>query len=280
MSQIELVSEFKCFEGRQAHYKHQSKHLNCSMRFGIFLPPQAEVARVPVLYWLSGLTCTDENFVQKAGAQRMAAELGVAIVTPDTSPRGENVADDPNYDLGQGAGFYLNATQEPWKAHYRMYDYVVEELPELIEAEFKVNKKRSVCGHSMGGMGALVVALRNTHRYQAVSAFSPIVNPTQVPWGDKAFSHYLGDDKSLWRLQDPCELLSWADASQPLPMLIEQGSDDQFLKEQLKTDAIALAAQKKGYPITINYRSGYDHSYFFIASFIDSHLKFHAEHLY
>ena len=248
------------------------------MRFAIFLPPQASTgAKVPVLYWLSGLTCTDENFMQKASAQRLAAELGIAIVAPDTSPRGEDVADDEGYDLGQGAGFYVNATQAPWNRHYQMYDYVVNELPELIESMFPVSDQRSISGHSMGGHGALVIALRNAERYQSVSAFSPITNPMNCPWGQKAFTAYLGSDTSTWREYDASLLMR--DAQQQVPALVDQGEADNFLVEQLKPEVLVAAASASDYPLELRSHEGYDHSYYFIASFIEDHLRFHAKHL-
>ncbi len=251
------------------------------MHFAIFLPPLAErmekAQRFPVLYWLSGLTCTDENFSQKAGAQRMAAELGIALVIPDTSPRGDAVADDEGYDLGQGAGFYLNATQDPWKRHYRMYDYVLEELPALVEGNFPLTGRRAIAGHSMGGHGALVLALRNPGRFTSVSAFSPISNPISCPWGEKAFSAYLGGDRSSWEEYDATVLVSRA--TEHLPMLVSQGEDDEFLETQLKPDALEAAAEAAGYPVRIDHHAGYDHSYYFIASFIEQHLRFHADYL-
>lgn len=274
---LDRLAVNKCFDGWLQRFRHRSEVLDCEMNFSIFLPPQVEKgARVPVLYWLSGLTCTDENFMLKAGAQRVAAELGIALVAPDTSPRGSGVAGAPDgaYDLGLGAGFYVNATREPWASHYRMYDYVVDELPGLIESHFPVSLARAVSGHSMGGHGALVIALRNPERYRSVSAFAPIVNPCDCPWGIKAFTQYLGDDRQQWRQYDSCALM--ATASRPLPMHIDQGRDDQFLESQLRPQRLQSAAAQAGYPLTLNYHSGYDHSYFFIASFIESHLRFHA----
>lgn len=278
---MEKLSENKCFGGWHQQYRHRSSVLNCPMRFAIYLPPAAQNGPVPVLYWLSGLTCTDENFMQKAGAFRKAAELGIAIVAPDTSPRGESVADDDSYDLGQGAGFYLNATQPPWDAHYRMYDYVVSELPTLIEQTFAVTSKRAIAGHSMGGHGAFVIALRNVQRYTSVSAFSPICNPVNAPWGQKAFSAYLGeseDEQALWRHYDSCELLH--QATEVLPMRIDQGEDDTFLDQQLMPDNLQRVAAEKGCALTLNRHPGYDHSYFFISSFIEEHLAFHAGYLF
>ncbi len=275
---IENVSSNKSFGGWNKQYNHYSESLNCTMRFAIYLPPNASNGdKVPVLYWLSGLTCTDENFIHKAGAQRLAAELGIAIVVPDTSPRGEGVADDDNYDLGQGAGFYVNATQEPWSSHYHMYDYVVDELPRLVESTFPVSDKRAISGHSMGGHGALVIALRNPERYASVSAFSPITNPMNCPWGQKAFNAYLGKDRESWREHDASELMRGA--TQFVPALVDQGEGDDFLVEQLKPELLAAAAEASAYPLELRLQEGYDHSYYFIASFIDDHLRFHAAHL-
>lgn len=279
MSLLSNLSANKSFGGWHKQYLHSSSVLNCNMRFAIYLPPQAETQKVPVLYWLSGLTCTDENFMQKAGAQSIASELGIAIVAPDTSPRGDNVANDEAYDLGQGAGFYLNATQAPWHKHFHMYDYVVNELPALIEAEFPVTDVRSISGHSMGGHGALMIALRNPERYRSVSAFSPIVNPSQVPWGQKAFSAYLGSDKTAWQQYDSCALMAASAGSPQLPALVDQGLADDFLPEQLQPQALMKAAEVSGYPLTLNQHLGYDHSYYFIASYIEAHLRFHANWL-
>ena len=275
---IENLSSNKSFGGWHKQYSHVSNTLNCAMRFAIYLPPQASTgAKVPVLYWLSGLTCSDENFMQKAGAQRLAAELGIAIVAPDTSPRGEGVADDEGYDLGQGAGFYVNATQAPWNRHYQMYDYVVNELPELIESMFPVSDKRAIAGHSMGGHGALTIALRNPERYQSVSAFSPINNPVNCPWGQKAFTAYLGKDTDTWREYDASLLMRAA--KQYVPALVDQGEADNFLAEQLKPEVLEAAASSNNYPLELRSHEGYDHSYYFIASFIDDHLRFHSNYL-
>jgi len=248
------------------------------MRFAIYLPPQASSGeKVPVLYWLSGLTCTEENFMQKAGAHKIAAELGIAIVAPDTSPRGDDVADDEGYDLGKGAGFYVNATQAPWNRHYRMYDYIVSELPDLIESTFPVSDKRAISGHSMGGHGALMISLRNPERYQSASAFSPISNPSNCPWGKKAFSAYLGEDTTKWRNYDTSILMG--DAKDKIPALVDQGLADNFLAEQLKPHVLEAAAKANDYPIDIRLHEGYDHSYYFIASFIEDHLRFHAGYM-
>lgn len=274
---MENISCQKSFGGWHKRYRHRSTTLNCDMVFAVYLPPQAEQgAKLPVLYWLSGLTCTDENFMQKAGAQRMAAELGLIIVAPDTSPRGEGVADDANgaYDFGLGAGFYVNATQEPFARHYRMYDYVVHELPALIEANFPVSDRRGIAGHSMGGHGALICALKNPGRYLSVSAFSPISNPMNCPWGEKAFSLYLGEERSRWREWDASVLI--AEAEEKLPILVDQGDRDDFLEGQLKPQALQAAAKAAAHPLTLRMQPGYDHSYYFIASFIDDHLRHHA----
>lgn len=275
---IENLSVNKSFGGWHKQYSHFSKTLNCNMRFAIYLPPQASKGQdVPVLYWLSGLTCTDENFMQKAGAQRIAAELGVAIVAPDTSPRGDGIADNEAYDLGQGAGFYLNASEPPWNRHYQMYDYVLNELPELIESTFPVSDKRSIAGHSMGGHGALTIAMKNPDRYRSMSAFSPICNPINSPWGQKAFNAYLGKNMDVWRDHDASELMKKATAF--VPALVDQGESDNFLLEQLKPEVLSAAAQVSAYPLTINMHQGYDHSYYFIAAFIENHLRFHFSHL-
>ncbi|MDA0130500.1 S-formylglutathione hydrolase [Vibrio sp. MarTm2] len=275
---IENISQAKVFGCWHKQYTHTSIRLNCDMRFAIFLPPNASKAQpVPVLYWLSGLTCTDENFMQKAGAFRKAAELGIAIVAPDTSPRGSDVADDDGYDLGQGAGFYLNATQEPWSRHYHMYDYVTEELPALIEANFPVSTVKSISGHSMGGHGALTIGLKNPKAYHSISAFSPISNPMQCPWGQKAFNAYLGSDFEAWKEYDASELLKQAQAR--LPILVDQGEADGFLVEQLKPEALIAAAKAHDSDVQVRMQPGYDHSYYFISSFIDDHLEFHAAYL-
>ena len=277
MDRLKNTSQNRSFGGWHKQYTHTSAVLGCDMRFAIYLPPQAATQSVPVLYWLSGLTCTDENFMQKAGAHRVAAELGIALVAPDTSPRGEGVANDAAYDLGQGAGFYLNATQQPWAKHYQMEDYVLNELPELIESIFPVTDKRAISGHSMGGHGALTLALKNPERFTSVSAFSPIVNPLNVPWGEKAFTAYLGDNREAWKAYDSCELIRQAKVH--LPMLIDQGEGDNFLAEQLKPESLVAAAKEAGYPLELRMQEGYDHSYYFIASFIDEHLKFHQSFL-
>ena len=278
---VENLSQNRSFGGWHKQYKHQSASLNCEMRFAIYLPPQtARGEKVPVMYWLSGLTCSDENFMQKAGAQRVAAELGIAIVAPDTSPRGDAVADEAErYDLGKGAGFYVNATQEPWSQHYRMYDYVVNELPALVEELFPVTDQRVISGHSMGGHGALTIALKNANRYRSVSAFSPICNPVNCQWGQDAFRAYLGEDQAAWQQHDASVLMQQATEAQYLPTLVDQGEGDDFLNSQLRPETLEAAAKASTYPLELRRHEGYDHSYYFIASFIESHLRFHAQHL-
>lgn len=274
---MEKIGENLCFGGRQLRYSHASEMLGCEMNFSIYLPPQAEQGNVPVLYWLSGLTCTDENFVAKAGAQRYAAEHGIAVVAPDTSPRGEGVPDDAEgaWDFGLGAGFYVNATQAPWAQHYRMYDYVVKELPALVAQHFPVDDRRvGISGHSMGGHGALTIALKNPGRFKSVSAFSPICSPLNCPWGEKALGMYLGNDRTAWAEHDSCSLMTHAE--EHLPTLVDQGDADNFLQEQLKPELLQEVASAVGYPLELRMQPGYDHSYFFIASFIGEHIAFHA----
>ena len=274
-----VKSETRCFSGRQLRIEHNSKTLNCEMVYGLYLPPQAEHSKVPALLWLSGLTCNDENFSGKAGAQRIAAELGIAIIAPDTSPRGKNVPDDVNgaYDFGLGAGFYVTATQASWSEHYNMYDYVKGELLETL-VDFPIDLERlSISGHSMGGHGALTIGLKNNTLFKSISAFSPICSPMNCPWGEKALSNYIGDDRSQWAQYDSCELVK--QASTQLPILVDQGSADNFLAEQLKTHLLVVASEQANYPMTIRMQDGYDHSYYFIASFIEEHLRFHARYL-
>lgn len=274
---LKNVSRQKVFGGWHQQFTHDSTALNCTMRFAIYLPPQVEAGqKVPVIYWLSGLTCTDENFMQKAGAFKTAAELGIAIVAPDTSPRGQDVPDDTqgSYDFGLGAGFYVNATEPPWNTHYNMYSYIVKELPQLIQANFLVSSQQAISGHSMGGHGALTIALKNPTAYSSVSAFAPICNPINCAWGQKAFSHYLGDNKTHWQQYDSHWLMS--QATKHVPALVDQGDADTFLAEQLKPETLIQAANKNAYPLTLRMQPGYDHSYYFISSFIDEHLRFHA----
>ena len=275
---MEVLSTTRCFGGEIQRVKHPSACCNSDMVFAIFLPPQARNGTVPVLYWLSGLTCTDENFMQKAGAQRIAAELGIAIVCPDTSPRGTDFpGEHDSYDFGSGAGFYVNATREPWSGHYRMYDYVTEELPALVEQHFPVNERRGISGHSMGGHGALVCYLRNPGRYHSVSAFAPICHPSDCAWGQKALAGYLGEDRNDWVKYDAALMIG--DAEEKLPLLIDQGTEDEFLSDQLKPGALEQACIASHYPLQLRMQEGYDHSYFFIATFIEDHLRHHAEGL-
>ncbi|MFO8141062.1 MAG: S-formylglutathione hydrolase [Marinobacter sp.] len=278
---MQLLATNACFDGEHRRYRHTSATLQCGMEFAVFLPPAAlgqHGKPVPVLYWLSGLTCTDQNFMQKAGAQKLAATLGLAIVCPDTSPRGVNLpGEDDSYDFGTGAGFYVNATEQPWAPHYRMYDYVTRELPQLVESELPLTGERSISGHSMGGHGALICALKNPGFYQSVSAFAPIANPMACPWGQKAFTGYLGDDERAWQQWDASQLIPTA--QERLPLLVDQGTADDFLESQLNPEVLADVCEKFHHHITLRMHRGYDHSYFFIASFIDDHLNHHARAL-
>jgi len=280
---LKQLNQWKTWNGILRKFVHESSSTRTPMKFCIFLPPQAQQKRVPALYWLSGLTCTEDNFVQKAGAFASAAREGIALICPDTSPRGANIpGDKDSWDLGEGAGFYVNATQEKWANHYRMYDYVVSELPKLIKENFPVNDKQSVFGHSMGGHGALITYLKNPGMYRSVSAFAPICNPVQAPWGIKAFTEYLGSDQNAWKAWDATHLASNTDASQfPNPILIDQGTEDEFLsKGQLLPENFAAACAKAKLPVTLRFQRGYDHSYFFIQTFIDDHIKHHAQYLF
>lgn len=272
------LAESRLFGGRQLKFEHFANTLSCKMQFSVYLPPQAESQKVPALYWLSGLTCTDENFSVKAGAQRVAAELGIALIIPDTSPRGDLVANDPAYDLGQGAGFYVNATEAPWTAHYRMFDYISRELPAILPVALPLTQVKSISGHSMGGHGALVIALRQPAAYRSVSAFSPICQPSQCEWGRKAFSAYLGENVQNWLEYDASALLT--KATMVPPLLVDQGDQDQFYPAQLRTEALIDAAASSGAKVEIRFQGGYDHSYYFISSFIEEHLRFHARYLF
>lgn len=281
MAIFKIISESLCFAGRQLRLSHYSEACQCQMTFSLYLPPQAQLCQVPVLTWLSGLTCTDENFVAKAGAQQYAAKHGVALLAPDTSPRGENVADDIDnaWDFGLGAGFYLDASQAPWNKHYHMYSYITEELPHLLaHSDFNCDLSRQcIFGHSMGGHGALTIGLKNPSIYQSISAFAPICAPMQCPWGIKALTNYLGADKASWQAYDSCHLLSTQGSHTPL--LIDQGDADIFLTEQLKSKLLEQICIDKNIPLTLRFQPGYDHSYFFIASFINDHIAFHAKQL-
>jgi S-formylglutathione hydrolase len=277
MSAIELISEHGCFGGVQRFYKHASRETRGTMKFSVYLPPQAKSGKVPVLYYLSGLTCTEETFPIKAHAQQSAAEHGIALVSPDTSPREQRLPGDADsWDFGQGAGFYVDATQAPWSTNYRMYSYVTRELPELVAAELPVRPEATgIFGHSMGGHGALTCALRNPQLYKSVSAFAPIANPILAPWGQKAFKNYLGENRDAWKEHDATELV--ARKPFPTPILIDQGSADQFLKDQqLLPEKFSAAAEKAGQKLTLRMQQGYDHGYYFMQSFMADHLKHHA----
>jgi S-formylglutathione hydrolase len=275
---VELVSESRTFEGRQRTYRHRSEVCACTMQFAVFLPPVAEKARVPAVYWLSGLTCTEENFSIKAGAQRYAAELGIALVVPDTSPRGVNLPGENEYmNVGTGAGFYVNATQKPWSAHYRMYDYVAQELVAIVNASLPVDPTRkSISGHSMGGHGALIVGLRNAPEYRSISAFAPISSAMKSAWGKQALTAYLGADESAWREYDACHVIRTRPSRHTL--LIDQGGADPYL-EQLRPADLRAACAESGQPLKFRERQGYDHGYYFVGTFIGEHLRFHAEAL-
>jgi S-formylglutathione hydrolase len=279
---IETLSETGCFGGRIGFYQHRSAVNNCDMRFSVFVPPGAR-GKLPVLTFLSGLTCTEENFMVKSGAQRVAAQLGLMLVSPDTSPRGDDVPDDPDkdYDFGLAAGFYLNATQEPWSRHYHMYDYITQELPQVVFGNFPGDPDRhGLTGHSMGGHGALTIGLRNPDMYRSLSAFAPISTTLHSPWGQKALGYYLGDDRSEWEDYDACEVARRSgDVTTYDRILVDQGADDPWLEEQLRTDLLEAACKESGLPLDLRVHAGYDHGYYFISTFIEEHLNFHAERL-
>ncbi len=276
---IKTLSEHKCFDGVQGYYSHDSLEIGLPMRFSVYQPPQARKHKVPMLYYLAGLTCTEETFMIKAGAQRLAAKYGLMLVSPDTSPRGAGVpGEGDSWDFGLGAGFYVDATRSPWSNHYRMYSYCTVELPRTIADSFPADSGRQgIFGHSMGGHGALMIALRNPDQFRSLSAFAPICAPSRCPWGQKAFGGYLGDDRAAWLAYDASELV----AREPFdaPILIDQGMADKFLAEQLHPEAFEAACRKSRQVLTLRRHEGYDHGYFFIASFIDDHLKHHAMHL-
>lgn len=274
---LKLIEKHYSFNGEQLKYSHFSEVLQCNMTFSIYLPSNKENKKLSLIWWLSGLTCTDDNFTQKSGFQRLAENHQVAVIIPDTSPRGENVADDEAWDLGQGAGFYLDALQDPWAKNYKTYTYITEELTEIASSLIpNFSGKESIMGHSMGGHGALVIGMKNAERFKAISAFAPILNPSQVPWGIKAFSAYLGEEKDSWKEWDSSELVK---ATKIPPILITQGSNDNFYEEQLKETTFLENARKSNQQITYNKVEGYDHSYFFIATFLESHFDFHMNHL-
>jgi len=275
----ETISEHVCFGGKVGFYRHDSASNQCEMRFAVFTPPGASERPVPVLTYLAGLTCTEETFMIKAGAQRLAAELGIMLVAPDTSPRGAGVPDDPDgaYDFGLGAGFYLNATEAPWSRHYRMYDYVTRELPELVFASFPADPDRQgITGHSMGGHGALTIGLKNPDVYRSISSFAPICSPSRCPWGRKALGNYLGSDESGWADYDAVELVRKLDRLPAASVLVDQGLGDQFLERELNPDLLEAACRERGMNLELRRHRGYDHGYYFIASFIEDHLRHHA----
>jgi S-formylglutathione hydrolase len=276
---MEIVSQASSFGGTQLALRHPSRETGTDMTVGVYLPPRAEAGEpLPVLWFLSGLTCTHANVTEKGGFQRVCADLGIIFVAPDTSPRGTEVPDEPDYDFGQGAGFYLDATEEPYAANYRMYSYLTDELPELISREFPADMARQgITGHSMGGHGALTVALKNPGRFRSVSAFAPIVAPSRVPWGEKALSRYLGQDQTAWRRYDSVALIE--DGARLPELLVDQGSADTFLERELKPELLEAACREAGIKLTLRMQEGYDHSYYFIASFMEDHLRWHAERL-
>ena len=279
---LETLSSSRCFGGAQAFHCHASSETGTPMRFAVYSPPAAERGKVPVVWFLAGLTCTEENFTVKAGAQRVASELGVMLIAPDTSPRGESVPDDPEgaYDFGLGAGFYLDATEAPWSANYRMRSWIERELPALIAAELPAAdmERQSIMGHSMGGHGALTIGLRNPGRFRAISAFAPIVSPMNCPWGEKALGGYLGPDRAAWRQYDACALIE--DGARADALLVDQGDADTFLENQLKPQLLQQACAAADVPLTLRLQPGYDHSYYFISTFIEDHLRWHAERLF
>jgi S-formylglutathione hydrolase len=280
---IETLNETACFGGRIGFYRHASECNDCDMQFSVFVPPQAAHGKVPVLTFLSGLTCTEENFMVKSGAQRVAAELGLMLVSPDTSPRGADVPDDPDddYDFGLGAGFYLNATAEPWSRHYHMYDYVTQELPAVVFNNFSGDAERhGLTGHSMGGHGALTIGLRNPDLYRSLSAFAPICTTLHSPWGRKALGYYLGGDTTSWHEYDACEVArSVSDPTAYDKSLVDQGADDPYREEHLQPERLQQACAESGLPLALRVHDGYDHGYYFIATFIEEHLRHHAKRL-
>lgn len=278
---LKLISEHRCFDGIQRYYKHDSQEIGLPKSFSVYIPPQAQEGRVPVLFFLAGLTCTEETFMIKAGAQRLASKLGLMLVTPDTSPRGAGFdGEDDDWDFGTGAGFYLDATQAPWNKHYRMESYITKELLGIVTTTLPGDAERvGIFGHSMGGHGALVLAQRHRELFKSVSAFAPISSPTKCPWGEKAFSNYLGSDTASWEQYDASLLMEKSNNPFPNGILIDQGLADNFLKEQLYPEAFEQACAKAGQSVTLRRHEGYDHGYYFISTFMDDHLNFHAEQL-
>ncbi|AGW93409.1 S-formylglutathione hydrolase [Ralstonia pickettii DTP0602] len=275
---METLTKHRCHGGSQGYYSHPSEVIGLPMRLSVYLPPQAETKRVPALIYLAGLTCNEETFMIKSGAQRLAAELGLALVAPDTSPRGAGVeGEECDWDLGTGASFYLDATQEPWSRHYRMASYIVEELPRVLAAQFPIDVGSvGLFGHSMGGHGALTLGLKNPRIFRSLSAFSPICAPALVPWGQKAFAAYLGEDESAWRLHDACELVRAQQVPYPATILVDQGLTDIFLEEQLRPELLEATCAATGQPLIMRRHAGYDHGYYFVATFIADHLHHHA----
>ena len=274
---MEILEKHLSFGGLQLKYKHHSHVLKSDMTFSLFLPQNPEGKKIPLIWWLSGLTCTDDNFTHKSGFQSIAARYNVAVIAPDTSPRGEACANDSAYDLGQGAGFYLNATQEPWKDQFRMYEYITTELSGLVQTlVLDFSGQESIMGHSMGGHGALVIGMKNPDRFKSISAFSPILTPSEVPWGQKAFTAYLGNDKETWKAWDSTELIK---GDQIPPILIMQGTGDDFYPGQLSETSFLEAAEKNSDKVNYQQKDGYDHSYYFIATFMEEHFAFHMNHL-
>jgi S-formylglutathione hydrolase len=278
---LQVLGEHRCFEGVQRFYSHDSRETGLPMRFSVYLPPQAQEGRVPVLFYLAGLTCTEETFMIKGGAQRLAARYGIMLVAPDTSPRGAGIAgEDDDWDFGTGAGFYLDATQSPWSGHYRMESYIVKELYDAVTTVLPGDPRRAgIFGHSMGGHGALVLALRHRARFRSVSAFAPIAAPARCPWGEKAFSAYLGEDRQAWSDYDASLLMERMDCPFPESILIDQGEADPFLATQLHPEAFESACAQAGQPLVLRRHAGYDHGYYFISTFMEDHLAFHAERL-
>ncbi|MBJ90670.1 MAG: S-formylglutathione hydrolase [Woeseia sp.] len=277
---ITTLSEHGCFGGGMGFYRHWSNVNNCDMQFAVFVPSQAVAGPVPVVTWLAGLTCSEETFMIKAGGQRIASELGIMLIAPDTSPRGENVPDDPegSWDFGLGAGFYVNATETPWHQNYNMFDYVSKELPEVVANNFPADLDRQgIFGHSMGGHGALTIGLRNLDAYQSISAFSPICSPINCPWGQKALGNYLGGNQDDWAEYDSCEVIKSLQAMPSSPVLVDQGLDDQFLKDELHPHLLEEACKERGLDLKLRRHKGYDHGYYFISSFIEDHIRHHAD---
>ena len=275
---METVSTNRSFDGTQGVYSHTSAETGTDMTFAVYVPDHEDGAKLPVLWYLSGLTCTHANVMEKGEYRRAASELGLIIVAPDTSPRGDGVTDEEAYDMGQGAGFYVDATEEPWAKHFRMRSYIEQELPELIAANFPADiNRQGIFGHSMGGHGALTIALRNPDRYKSVSAFAPIVSPLNCPWGAKALGGYIGSDRAAWREYDACALIE--DGARVGDILVDQGTSDNFLEEQLKPQLLVEACEKAGIKLSLNMRDGYDHSYYFISTYMADHLRWHADRL-